>query len=230
MTSADSSPPANTPPSETPAGWYPDHTGEPRMRWWDGSAWSDHVTEPSIAAPAASAAPLRNTVPATTPTGNVFIWILVLLPVISILLGFTIDYRAYGLDSLREARLGTRGGGDLASMAALGVSLVGLVLAGVHVLLAYFDFRRLRATGVERPFHWAWAFFGFISGLGVLVYVIGRSVIVFRRSGRGLAPLWVGIAVVVVELVLGGVHTAQMLGPIFDQLGNGSFDSGTLDS
>jgi hypothetical protein len=188
------------------------------------------VTEPSVAAPTTSAAPLRGTVPASTPVGNPFIWILVLLPVVTIILSFTIDYRAYGLESLREAQLGARGGVNLATLAALGISLVGFVLAGVHVLLAYLDSRRLKATGFEKPFPWVWSFFGFITGIGVLVYVIGRSVVVRRRSGRGLAPLWVGIAVVVIELVLGGIHTAEMLGPIFDQIGSGSFDTGTLDS
>lgn len=27
--------------TQTPAGWYPDPYGEPRLRWWDGSQWTD---------------------------------------------------------------------------------------------------------------------------------------------------------------------------------------------
>lgn len=33
-----------TPGSPTPAGWYPDPGG--RMRWWDGSTWTDHTAPP----------------------------------------------------------------------------------------------------------------------------------------------------------------------------------------
>ncbi|MFC4122650.1 DUF2510 domain-containing protein [Nonomuraea zeae] len=27
--------------TQTPAGWYPDPYGEPQLRWWDGSQWTD---------------------------------------------------------------------------------------------------------------------------------------------------------------------------------------------
>ena len=91
--------------------------------------------------------------------------------------------------------------------------------------------RRLRATGFERPFPWPWAFFSLISGVGVLVYVIGRTVLVRRRSGHGVAPLVVAIAIVVIGIVLGAVHNAQMMGPILEQFDTGSVvDSGYLDS
>lgn len=37
----------------TPAGWYPEAEGR-QLRWWDGSAWTDHVAPaPSPNAPAA---------------------------------------------------------------------------------------------------------------------------------------------------------------------------------
>ncbi|WP_435093537.1 DUF2510 domain-containing protein [Clavibacter michiganensis] len=42
----------------TPAGWYADPAGSDRLRWWDGTRWTDHLTD----APAASAA--------TTPAGQ----------------------------------------------------------------------------------------------------------------------------------------------------------------
>lgn len=35
-----------------PAGWYPDPTGAPGTRWWDGAAWSGHVRPVSVPAPA----------------------------------------------------------------------------------------------------------------------------------------------------------------------------------
>ena len=33
--------------SLTPPGWYPDPDGSPRLRFWTGSAWSDHVSVPA---------------------------------------------------------------------------------------------------------------------------------------------------------------------------------------
>lgn len=31
------------PPPLPPAGWYPDPSGRPGERWWDGRGWTDHV-------------------------------------------------------------------------------------------------------------------------------------------------------------------------------------------
>ncbi len=38
-----------------PAGWFPDPDGEPRRRWWDGSAWTDHYLEYDAPVPVAEA-------------------------------------------------------------------------------------------------------------------------------------------------------------------------------
>jgi len=35
--------PAATASTQQAAGWYADPRGEARLRWWDGSAWSEHV-------------------------------------------------------------------------------------------------------------------------------------------------------------------------------------------
>jgi hypothetical protein len=42
----------------TPAGWYADPAGSDRLRWWDGSRWTDHLTDapPAAAATAGSTA------------------------------------------------------------------------------------------------------------------------------------------------------------------------------
>lgn len=74
--------------------------------------------------------------------------------------------------------------------------VVGLVIYLVTVLLAYFDSRALAKAGIARPFHWAWAF------LTNYVYVIGRSVVVRRRSGRGLWPIWALAAVVLLSIIV----------------------------
>lgn len=39
-----------------PAGWYPDHDGSPRRRWWDGTAWTDDVLDYDAPVPHAEAA------------------------------------------------------------------------------------------------------------------------------------------------------------------------------
>lgn len=39
-------PSGSTPPSATPIpDWYPDPTGEARLRYWDGSKWTTHITQ-----------------------------------------------------------------------------------------------------------------------------------------------------------------------------------------
>ncbi len=39
-------PAAAAAPATTPAGWYPDPSGAGGQRYWDGSAWTDHVSAP----------------------------------------------------------------------------------------------------------------------------------------------------------------------------------------
>lgn len=34
-------------PRQPPPGWYSDPGGRPELRWWDGSAWSEHIRPPS---------------------------------------------------------------------------------------------------------------------------------------------------------------------------------------
>jgi hypothetical protein len=48
---------------------------------------------------------------------------------------------------------------------------------------------------VPRPFHWAFAF------LSSAVYPIGRSVVVKRRTGQGISPMWVSIALIVMSFI-----------------------------
>ncbi|WP_445443258.1 DUF2510 domain-containing protein [Clavibacter sp. km1a] len=42
----------------TPAGWYADPAGSDRLRWWDGSRWTDHLADaPAAAAASATSGP-----------------------------------------------------------------------------------------------------------------------------------------------------------------------------
>ncbi|CAQ02649.1 DUF2510 domain-containing protein [Clavibacter sepedonicus] len=40
----------------TPAGWYADPAGSDRLRWWDGTRWTDHLADAPAAAAASSSA------------------------------------------------------------------------------------------------------------------------------------------------------------------------------
>ena len=37
--------PAPAPPTLPPANWYPDPSGQARLRYWDGSRWTDHTAQ-----------------------------------------------------------------------------------------------------------------------------------------------------------------------------------------
>lgn len=193
----------------TPAGWYPDHTGAARLRWWDGAAWTENVSA-TAAGPMSDVAPysLRQTpttVPAGTPVYNVFIWIITLLPILSIVTLLTRSTPAL-LGSQTDPYAMYRDPGYLASLA------IGSVVYGGAVLLAYLDRKRLLRDGFDRPFHWAWTFFS--AG----VYVIGRSIIAGRRAGRGRAPIWVWIAITLLVTVLAVVRVGQMMATLMSTL------------
>ena len=46
--------------SNNPSGWYPDPSGRPQQRWWDGNTWTDFVSvngQTFVDSPAAAPAP-----------------------------------------------------------------------------------------------------------------------------------------------------------------------------
>ncbi|MCC6270603.1 MAG: hypothetical protein IT190_04950 [Microbacteriaceae bacterium] len=75
------------------------------------------------------------------------------------------------------------------------VIILSWVAYGFGVWFAYLDWRELDHRSVPRPFHWAFAF------LSSAIYPIGRSVVVKRRTGRGISPMWVSIALIVVSFI-----------------------------
>lgn len=192
-----------------PAGWYPDHTAAPRVRWWNGSAWTDD-TRPSLGESLAEATPytLHQTakaVPAGTPVYTPFIWIMTLLPLVSIATLLTIDASALVVSSTDPLAM-YRDPGYLTSLA------LGWIVYGASVLLAYLDHKRLLRDGFDRPFHWAWTFFA--GG----VYVIGRSIIVRRRSGRGQAPIWVWASITLFAMIVGIVEVGRIMATLMSTI------------
>lgn len=190
-----------------PAGWFPDPSGGPGTRWWDGQNWTQHVSDPSQVY--ASAEPRR--VDPATPLYTPWIWLIVLLPLLSLVTLLFWDMDAYLTASMStdDPFAQYRDPGYLAEQA------LSFVIYGVTVLFAFLDRRVLLQRGFDRPFHWAWTF------LGGIVYIIGRSVVVRRRSGRGLLPIWVYIGVfvlsmtVVIAKVVAAVSTAMTVTPGF---------------
>ena len=66
------------------AGWYPDPTGAPGGRWWDGAQWTAHTLAPPVA-PRPVDVPPR---PVDVPTNTVWIWLAIAastLPLASLL-------------------------------------------------------------------------------------------------------------------------------------------------
>jgi hypothetical protein len=181
----------------TPPGWYPDPSGQPGNRWWDGAAWTQHVNPP--------AGPVqRPRIPDGVATDTLPIWLLALQPVLVVLLQFA--YRP-------ELRFRTIGPGGLQALDPASVYTVGyfvlqvggLLLYGAAVLLAFLDHRALRRRGVVRPFPWPWAF------LATIVYVIGRFVVVRKVApGRPMWPLWTYLVVGAVGTVFGVVRAAAL--------------------
>jgi hypothetical protein len=181
----------------TPPGWYPDPHGAPTVRWWDGAQWTDHH------------APLQQRpedlkAPAGTKTNTPWIWLIVFLPLLSYLSLLTIDWNGYF-----QAAMGSPGSSATAmfSPAYLLSSLLGWVLAALLVVFGYLDHRALVRNGVPQPVHWAWSFLN-------PVYPIGRAVVVRRRTGSGIWPMWGAIGVLVFGFIVGiifAVYLTQLM-------------------
>lgn len=190
---------ANGTPGGVAPGWYADPYGAAPQRWWDGTQWTAHVSQPAAQPyPQAAALQPRTALAPTTPVGTVWIWLIVLLPVLSIALLPLVRFDfAYTFDSA-----GTSNYSPLNPFSAFSpwyFVLIGLswLTYAVTVVFSWLDHRELTRRGVVRPFHWAWAF------LSSFVYVIGRTVIVRSVAGRrGMAPLWTMIAVTVLSFVV----------------------------
>lgn len=152
-------------------------------------------------------------------TNTVWVWLLAFLPLVGVLSLFLFDWSTFIQESFYAQ---VYGGGSTATETIVSavVTLASVVYYAVTVLFAFLDWRQLRARGVERPFHWAWSFFVVMIS-SALVYVIGRAVILRKRTRSGLAPMWAAIAVNVVSLIaiiVWGIYLLWQIIPLIEEL------------
>lgn len=208
--------------TNAPAGWYPDPSGAEQERWWDGAAWTPQVRQhaATVTSPSPQPAPYTGaavaaSAPAGTSPWTPWIWVATLLPAVNLVLSLVQLLTPGYVDGLLSDSTGT----DVPVLTPL--DIVGVVLALVIdvlvIVAAARDHRALVRRGVPRPFHWAFAFLVFVGSLGAAVYPIGRSVIVRRRTGRGLAPLVIAIVIAAATLVYGIAFLAIVIGSLADQ-------------
>jgi hypothetical protein len=164
-----------------PAGWYKDPGDAAPARWWDGEKWSDRPGSPDGGVATSSVRDI--------PTTTAWIWILVVSPLVQLVL-FLVGDPLIGVSPSASGEVSTPPN-------LLTIENTARVLAFVAmIVIAYADSRTLRARGLYRRFGWGWAI------LAAGIYVIGRAVVVHRQTGRGLWPIWVWIAFLVVAVVL----------------------------
>lgn len=183
------------------AGWYPDPSGRHRERWWDGTGWTEHDRPLEAPTSATPAAPLytqsgygHREIPSTTSVSTPWIWIVTLAPFVAILPVFAMDMESILFRSVLDPQFGWLA--LLLDPAYIATTVLGWLMYAAVVVCSWLDGRELIRRGVDRPFHWAWAF------LSSLVYVIGRTIVVGRvAQGRGRAPMWVGIVLSVIAFV-----------------------------
>lgn len=130
--------------------------------------------------------------PAGTKTNTLWIWLVVVLPMVQLIPLLFIDWSSL-VSSPSSASTSLN---LITSPAYLLATLGGWVIYALCALCAYLDWKQLKAAGVPQPFHFAWVF------LSSLVYVIGRSVVVKRRTGSGTAPMWAAIASLVLSFAV----------------------------
>lgn len=187
---------------QAPAGWYPDPAGGPSQRWWDGAGWTGHVGP--VARPYGEhLEPER--VPAGTPVGTVWVWLVVVAPVLPVLVLVGFDMTDYMVRSITDPTAVVFMYLDPWYLTSIAVSWI---VYGLSVWFSYLDHAALGRLGYRRRFHWAWTF------LMSLVYVIGRSIVVRRQAGRGSAPMhaaiWLTVATFVATIAWVIVMTVEM--------------------
>lgn len=184
---------AYQPVQQIAPGWYPDAQGA--MRWWDGVQWTAHVQAPTYPNPE------RRRLSDSTPVDNAWVWLVALASFAFTPMLFLLDMRGY----MASIMTGDPTGIINYFIWIIAMNVLSLCLWGFIAIAAYRDHKRLLSLGVERPFHWAFAF------LGSTVYLIGRHIVLRKVLRTPGWPLWVHIAALVLYLIVVIVWTAWLM-------------------
>lgn len=206
-----------------PAGWYPVAAGSTQQRWWDGNAWTEHVHDSAAAQSATVAQVAALRAPEGTSPATVWIWLTAVSPVIAIVSYVFLSTYLTRFASLDEdtATGFSQIYSDPAYLLDTAISFVALIAA---ILFPILDWRVLTKRGVPKPFHWAWSLAAIVIS-SPIIYVIGRTVVVKRRTGKGLAPMWVFIPLQVVTWIFGLIVIVVFFVALFSQIANLATDA-----
>ena len=197
-----------------PAGWYPDPTGVTGVsgeRWWDGTQWTAYER-------AAPYAPAGMWPKVQVDTNTVWVWLVIAVTALPYATLFLVDGGGYLHGVLQSGSSAAVSGMIQWQLQTLAVSMLGWVAMGAGIVFSWLDWRELRRRGVPAPFHWAWSFFALLGG-GAAVYMIGRAVVLRRRTvSGGWPPLWVWIAVTVVGYAVTIAWSVALVGQVFSRL------------
>lgn len=187
-----------------PPGWYPDPSGSGRRRWWNGLAWTAAIQDSEMLLGPASGAVLQPAVSSSTALNPWPVWGMALMPFASLLQLVLIDWptvlTAIARAAAADAPLTEPPPGMLL------VEVIGVVALGLTIAFAVIDWWMLRQRGIVRPFLWAWVF------LSPLVYLIGRAVVLNRRTRRSArGPVWTYVLSSVVAGVAPSVYLSHVL-------------------
>lgn len=214
-------------PATAPAGWYQVSPDSATQRYWDGTAWTEHISNPaaptspaSVAVAPATARPAAEKAPDGTNPNTIWFW----LTSVSLVIAIASDIASLGyINALASIGVNSDYISELAkanSSPAYWISvLLGLLAGAAFILFPILDWLALRKRGVPSPFSWAWSLFSLVLS-SPIVYVIGRSVVVKRRTGKGLAPLWVFVALQVVTWIVGVVLIVLLIVALTSEFGN----------
>lgn len=203
------------------AGWYPDPAGSGRIRWWDGRSWTEHYAATGQLAPGGAAQPYSPSAnqpipraPEGTSPYTPFVWLLALLPAIDVI-RLALEVATGSLEAELDAIIANPTASSPFTDQTLLDYGISFVLLALGMLFTVLDYRALRAAGIPQPFHWAWGLFLIA---GAPVYIIGRSIVARRRTGGGLAPMFVNLALMAVSLVVGVVIAVGAMQMVFESV------------
>ena len=215
----DAQTPATPATPSIPAGWYPDPSNAAQQRWWDGTQWSEQVSAPAGAAYVAAE---QQRAPEGTNVQTPWIWLNVLLPLVVLIPLFFVDFSGYIRDSMNastdpsealQAQMAF-----LTQPAYVATIVLSFLVMALTIVFAFLDWRELKRRGVPAPFHWAFSFLA-LAGFGI-VYPIGRSVVVKRRTGTSDRVLLAAILTIVVTFIVVIVWTVVLVNQVMTIVGD----------